>query len=152
MTAEGDNSVLMQKVAKEHLTALMKKPIKLSAPASTDVTDPAFLHHVLQAREVALFKELGGKMAKAGKAGTYSSWMFEESDLIQHAAKSFGERLIADRMALAVSEADEDMKPILTLINTLYLATIMEKNMSWFVINGILKPSDINPMKGIAAA
>jgi hypothetical protein len=26
-------------------------------------------------------------MAAAGKAGTYNSWMFEESDLIQLAAK-----------------------------------------------------------------
>ena len=75
----------------------------------------------------------------SGKAGTYSSWMFEESDLIQHAAKSFADRLIADRMSLAVEEADEEMKPILNLINTLYLATIMEKNISWFVISGILK-------------
>ena len=74
-----------------------------------------------------------------GKAGTYSSWMFEESDLIQHAGQAFADRLIADRMSLAVAEADEEMKPILNLINTLYLATIMEKNISWFVINGILK-------------
>ena len=65
--------------------------------------------------------------------------MFEESDLIQHAAKSFADRLIADRMSLAVEEADEEMKPILNLINTLYMATIMEKNISWFVISGILK-------------
>ena len=36
-------------------------------------------------------------MKAAGKAGTYESWMFEESDLIQHAGKAFGERLMADR-------------------------------------------------------
>ena len=68
--------------------------------------------------------------------------MFEESDLIQHAAKSFADRLIADRMSLAVEEADEEMKPILNLINTLFMATIMEKNISWFVISGILKVSE----------
>ena len=68
--------------------------------------------------------------------------MFEESDLIQHAAKSFADRLIADRMSLAVEEADEEMKPILNLINTLYMATIMEKNISWLVISGILKVSE----------
>ena len=94
--------------------------------------------------------------------------MFEESDLIQHAAKAFGDRLIADRMSLAVAEADEEMKPILNLINTLYLATIMEKNISWFVISGILKVGflklykkkydnkifqneDINQMKSVSA-
>ena len=62
--------------------------------------------------------------------------------MIQHAAKSFADRLIADRMSLAVEEADEEMKPILNLINTLYMATIMEKNISWFVISGILKVSE----------
>jgi hypothetical protein len=36
---------------------------------------------------VDLLIYLGTKMKKAGKAGTYDSWMFEESDLIQHASK-----------------------------------------------------------------
>merc|ERR1712080_572048 len=90
-----------------------------------------------------LFTSLGKKMAAAGKAGTYSSWMFEESDLIQHAAKSFGDRLVADRMALAVAEADQDLKPILTLINTLYLATIIEKNLGWFGISDTMLSAPI---------
>merc|ERR1719347_693021 len=151
MTAEGDNSVLMQKVAKEHLAYLMKNPSKLAKPETTSLEDPSFLHYLLKAREQTLYTTLGKKMAAAGKAGTYSSWMFEESDLIQHAAKSFADRLIADRMSLAVEEADEEMKPILNLINTLYMATIMEKNISWFVISGILKNEDINQMKSISA-
>merc|ERR1739838_720383 len=151
MTAEGDNSVLMQKVAKEHLGYLSKNPPTMIKPNSTSLADPTYLHSLLQKREIKLFTTLGKKMAAAGKAGTYSSWMFEESDLIQHAAKSFADRLIADRMSLAVEEADEEMKPILNLINTLYMATIMEKNISWFVISGILKNEDINQMKSISA-
>merc|ERR1712079_793265 len=59
MTAEGDNSVLMQKVAKEHLARLSKNPPKLSAPASTSVSSDAFLHHLLRAREARLYQELG---------------------------------------------------------------------------------------------
>jgi hypothetical protein len=43
------------------------------------------------------------------------------------------------------------MRPILTLLHTLYLATIMERNISWFVINGILKPEDINQMRTISS-
>merc|ERR1712012_342785 len=109
MTAEGDNSVLMQKVAKEHLGYLSKNPPTMIKPNSTSLSDPTYLHSLLQKREIKLFTTLGKKMAAAGKAGTYSSWMFEESDLIQHAAKSFADRLIADRMSLAVEEADEDI-------------------------------------------
>jgi len=118
MTAEGDNSVLMQKVAKEHLGWLSKNPPTMIKADSNSLSDPTYLHSLLQKREIKLFTSLGKKMAAAGKAGTYASWMLEESDLIQHAAKSFGDRLVADRMALAVAEADDDMKPILTLINT----------------------------------
>ena len=149
MTAEGDNSVLMQKVAKEHLGWLSKNPPTMIKADSTSLSDPTYLHSLLQKREIKLFTTLGKKMAAAGKAGTFDSWMFEESDLIQHAAKSFGDRLVADRMSLAVAAADGDMKPILALLNTLYLVTIMEKNISWFVISGILKPDDINKVKAI---
>lgn len=151
MTAEGDNSVLMQKVAKEHLGWLSKNPPIMIKAESSSLSDPTYLHSLLQKREIKLFTSLGKKMAAAGKAGTYTSWMFEESDLIQDAAKSFGDRLVADRMALAVAAADQDMQPILTLINTLYLATIIEKNLSWFVISGIIKPEDIDSIKAIAA-
>merc|ERR1711962_1163826 len=151
MTAEGDNSVLMQKVAKEHLGYLSKNPPVMIKAESTSLSDPTYLHSLLQKREIKLFTSLGKKMAAAGKAGTYSSWMFEESDLIQHAAKSFGERLIADRFAVTLETCDKSLEPILTLINTLYMATIMEKNISWFVISGILKNEDINQMKTISA-
>merc|ERR1712141_278765 len=82
MTAEGDNSVLMQKVAKEHLGYLSKNPPKIEKPASKSVSDQSYLHYLLKARESKVYTELGTKMAAAGKAGTYDSWMFEESDLI----------------------------------------------------------------------
>ena len=62
--------------------------------------------------------------------------LFEESDLIQHAGKAFGERLIADRFALTLDTCDKDLKPILAKVYNLYLATIVEKNLAWFVISG----------------
>ena len=49
-------------------------------------------------------------MKKAGKAGTYDSWLFEESDLIQHAAKSFADALIADRYAEVLKTCDADLQ------------------------------------------
>jgi len=151
MTAEGDNSVLMQKVAKEHLGYLAKNPPKLSSPANKSVTDPNYLHHLLKVREVKVYTELGQKMAKAGKAGTYESWMFEESDLIQHCGKAFGERLIADRFALTLDTCDKDLQPILSKIFSVYLAAIVEKNLSWFVINGLISSSEISAVKSFSA-
>merc|ERR1712112_631331 len=105
MTAEGDNSVLMQKVAKEHLDILAKTGgfTKWTAPASSDLSDPSYLLHLLRCMEVKLFTELGKKMMAAGKAGTFNTWMLQESDLIQNAARSFGERLIAERFTEALA-------------------------------------------------
>ena len=48
MTAEGDNSVLMQKVAKERLASF--KPNKVDKSVKPDVNNPAYLHNVLANR------------------------------------------------------------------------------------------------------
>ena len=48
------------------------------------------LMKVLRLREALLFQRLGSKMAAAaaGKAGVFDTWMLEESDLIQAAARA----------------------------------------------------------------
>jgi len=99
MTAEGDNSVLMQKVAKEHLPVIAKKGFKnpITMPSQKSFTNADYLLYILNERENVLFKTLGGKMAAAGKAGMFNTWMMEESDVIQGAARAFGDRLIAER-------------------------------------------------------
>merc|ERR1712142_984321 len=63
VTAEGDNSVLMQKVAKERLAAF--KPSKLEAPQHADMQSIEYPHYLLQKREQVLFAELGKKMMSA---------------------------------------------------------------------------------------
>lgn len=99
MTAEGDNSVLMQKVAKERLTALQKtggaqKPTK---PNNCSIDNSEYLMYLINLKEYTLFTKLGEAMAAAGKKNMYNTWMLQESDLIQASAKSFGESLIAER-------------------------------------------------------
>ena len=100
MTAEGDNSVLMQKVAKEHLGVMAKKGFKnpMVYPDNEQFTNKDYLMWILNQREVTLFGTLGKKMAAAGKEGMFNTWMMEESDVIQGAARSFGDRLIAERL------------------------------------------------------
>jgi len=151
MTAEGDNSVLMQKVAKERLGSLTKNPPKLEKPSSTNLKDTNYLVYLLKARELNLFNELGMKMQKAGKAGTYDSWMFEESDLIQHASKAFADSLIAERFVETVKTCDSSLSPVLSQVLDLYLTTIVEKNLGWFVISGILQPQDVSTVRANGA-
>lgn len=147
MTAEGDNSVLMQKVAKERLGLLAKQPLQVKRPASSSLEDTEYLLYLIRARELNLFNELGSKMAAAGKAGTFSSWMFEESDLIQHAARSFADRLVADRFAASLDTCDAALKPVLGQIFDLYLVTLLEKNLTYLVISGLLQPADIGQVR-----
>merc|ERR1711962_1295548 len=151
MTAEGDNSVLMQKVAKERLAILAKDPIKLEKPSSTDLANTEYMVYLLQAREATLFNELGKKMMKAGKAGTFNSWMFEESDLIQHASKAFADRLISERYGETLKTVDTDLAPVLSKVYDLYLTTILEKNLGWYVIAGLLQPADVGRVRAQAA-
>jgi acyl-CoA oxidase len=62
MTAEGDNSVLMQKVAKERLGILAKQPLQVKRPASSSLEDTEYLLYLIRSRELNLFNELGRKM------------------------------------------------------------------------------------------
>lgn len=151
MTAEGDNSVLMQKVAKERLTQLMSSPPALPpVPSVMQVTNRDFLMYVLQMRELKLFQELGEKMAAAGKAGTFSTWMLHESDLIQTAARAYGDLLIAKRFAEVLDEADASIKPMLEHIFNLYVFTILERNMAWMVTSKTLTTDQGNQVKIMA--
>ena len=59
MTAEGDNSVLMQKVAKERLGLLAKQPLNVVKPSTSSLEDTDYLLYLVRARELNLFKELG---------------------------------------------------------------------------------------------
>jgi acyl-CoA oxidase len=149
MTAEGDNSVLMMKTAKERLDALSKTGLpKLSPPASADVNDPDFLSYLLQVREVKLFTELGQKSVAAGKGGIYRTWQLEESDLIQHSAKAFGERLITDQFSSVLNTCDEDLKPILQQVFNLFVINVIERDLAWFVTAGLLNPNQVAQVGG----
>merc|ERR1719461_1048439 len=139
MTAEGDNSVLMQKVAKERLGHLMKSPPKMpEVPATKELTNRDYLLYLLESRELKLFRALGEKMAAAGRDGTFTTWMLHESDLIQPAARGFGDNLIAKRFAEVLTECDEGLKPVLERVFTLYCSTVIERNLPWFIISKTL--------------
>jgi len=127
MTAEGDNSVLMQKVAKEHMGLF--KPHALERPHD-GVVDPGNVHHLmymLKARENQLHSDLSGRLKKAfaytkiGKQiaslglksfgnnlqekGLFNTWMYEEQDKIQAFAKSYADRLVAEAFFETISES-----------------------------------------------
>jgi len=136
MTAEGDNSVLMQKVAKERLAVF--KPSK-PEPFEVDLSDPASLHKLLVARENLTFGALGMKLMKAGKAGLFDTWMLQESDAVQAAARSFGDRLVSERFA-SVIETQPALAGVLGQLYHLHLLSVVEANLGHLVTSGLLHP------------
>ena len=53
------------------------------------------------------------------------------------AGKAFGERLIADRFAVTLETCDKELLPILSQLFSLYLSSIVEKNLSWSALRAI---------------
>jgi len=148
MTAEGDNSVLMQKVAKERLQTFEPVPVE---KAEASLASIKYLHGLMASRENTLFMKLGESLMAGGMAGLFDTWMYKESDTIQHAAKAYGERLISEQFAKGIENADASLKPILTQLYHLYLVNIVERNLGFFTVNGLL-PIDLGQkVNGTAA-
>ncbi|TGZ59535.1 hypothetical protein CRM22_009026 [Opisthorchis felineus] len=110
MTAEGDNSVLMQKVAKERLAQLLKDwqglpPHSAAAEFHADpqyTEDVGYLHSLLEKRELALFSLLARTLDGVKGKDLFNAWMYELSDLIQAAARAYAERLCSEQFAVVL--------------------------------------------------
>lgn len=151
MTAEGDNRVLMQKVAKETLdrfTAGKLPHLKAdaAAPAPVQVASPqalgeaALLATLLRRREARLFDALAASMASQLSAGAtvFDVWMHRESDAVQAAAAAFGERMVFDAFAETVAKAPAPLQAALRPLLTLYAVDCVERDLGWYITDGLL--------------
>ncbi|MCL4124637.1 UNVERIFIED_CONTAM: hypothetical protein GTU68_029984 [Idotea baltica] len=137
-TAEGDNSVLMQKVAKERLTTF--SPVKVNKKLPEDASNVEYLADLLNRRENLLFMTLGKKLMKAGKEGLFQTWMMEESDLVQASAKAYGERIVSDQFREVLKTCDAGLSPVLSDLYHLFLLDIIEQNSGAFITRGLITP------------
>jgi len=144
--------VLMQKVAKERLGEIAKTGFEILKDMNADVSSASGLMKMARLREALLFKKLGARMAAAGKAGVFDTWMLEESDLIQSAARAYGDRLIADRFEATVGSCDTDLKPILEKVLELYLVSNVERNMAQLLTMELIKPQQATEVRARAAS
>ncbi|KAF9584912.1 hypothetical protein BGW38_004720 [Lunasporangiospora selenospora] len=147
MTAEGDNSVLMQKVAKERLTlfpSLLKSgAIKLPdrrEATKWDVTSLDGLYKLFQLREAGLFQELGSSMQKkaAGGKTVFEVWMGEESDTIQAAAKAFGERMVFEQNLQVIRTLSGGARTVMETLLRLWGLFLLDTYLSWYLTRGLI--------------
>ncbi|XP_078489499.1 uncharacterized protein LOC100181361 [Ciona intestinalis] len=137
MTAEGDNSVLMQKVAKERLAKF--KP-RIPEKVAEDLSNDEYLHHLLDARDMMRFSELAVKLMSAGRKGLFDTWMLKESDLVQGAAFAFGELLVSDQSQAVLESCDDSLKPMIREIRRLYLLDAVQRDLGWFTAHELISP------------
>ena len=99
ITAEGDSAVLMQKVSKEYVEDFTKQkvqpPTMTQCPKDISLKSSIFdletIMNLIKHRETILLNLLAEKtVSKVDQI--YSTWMLEESDLIQDLAANYGER------------------------------------------------------------
>jgi len=166
MTAEGDNRVLMQKVAKELLDRLAagKLPgirataaLPAALPAEASLAQAATLRALLAVREARCLAALAAAMAaKTGPGGANESvfevWMHQESDSVQAAALAYGERVVFDAFAAAVAAAPPRAAATLAPLLALYGTHCCERDAAWFLAEGVLSPAQARALLAASRA
>jgi acyl-CoA oxidase len=149
MTAEGDNSVLMQKVSKELLSGLKKGDYKQpqltmcphnQLPKRTDIDNIDVQLELLRAREIYLASELSSNMATKMKAGAdlFDVWMKQESNTIQSLAMSYGERMCLESALTSIETADASCRAIFTLLARVYSLDVINREIGFYMTRGLL--------------
>uniref|UniRef100_A0A7S3Z4S3 Acyl-coenzyme A oxidase n=1 Tax=Lotharella globosa TaxID=91324 RepID=A0A7S3Z4S3_9EUKA len=157
MTAEGDNKVIMQKVAKELLAKVRPNDVRAHAqfraqPLKTQhetnkrscpsaaVAGADWVMRVFAWRERFLLRELALKMAlktKRQKKTVFQVWMLEESPLVQGVARAYAEAMGLRAFARAIQAAPEPMRDDLTRLLVLHGLSNIRDDMELFLTEGL---------------
>eukprot|EP01116_Phalansterium_solitarium_P001542 TRINITY_DN11350_c0_g1_i1.p1 TRINITY_DN11350_c0_g1~~TRINITY_DN11350_c0_g1_i1.p1 ORF type:complete len:643 (+),score=249.91 TRINITY_DN11350_c0_g1_i1:115-2043(+) len=139
MTAEGDNRVLMQKVAKELLAAfgsgahqIPDTKLSGSAPNLGNADD---LFHLFCLRERVLLTELGTHLQTemASGAKLFDVWMTQQSDLVQATARAYGERIVIEQFLATCRQVERSLQPVLSSMLVLYALQCISNDIGWFL-------------------
>ncbi len=166
-TFEGDNTVLMQLVAKNLLTdfaatfkgrskgqlarwALAQKLKSLSARLplgnahAGDLRAEETQTALFRLREERLLLAVAARIRAltAGKRNTpYAAFTAEQNDLLA-LAQAHVERLVLEKFNAGIAACpDTGLRPVLTKLRDLFALDHLEKNRAWFLENGLLSPA-----------
>nr|CAG8555688.1 3603_t:CDS:10 [Entrophospora candida] len=144
MTAEGDNSVLMQKA--DVNSGKYKLPVvsDFKNSKSWDLNNLENQLKLLRLREQILVKQLDDNMAKGLSTGSsiFEVWMLNQSDLVQSVAKAHGHRIAMEQALLAIDDKrlhqTNGTKILLKNITTLFGLNLLATNMSWYLTSELI--------------
>lgn len=149
MVAEGDNSVLMQKVAKELMTSVQMgeysfgevKRNKEEFAQLDDISDIDCLLELIRLRESEVCNELASvtqeKMFNAGK-NIYDIWMKENNEGVQEVAFAFGDRVVAELCRKQLSKFPDEIFNVMKLLIRIHLMNTVNKQLSWYLVQGVV--------------
>jgi len=146
ITAEGDNSVLTQKVSKELLTAYESGELKTPEVHSLNWKDSS-LDDFLQIFQYAVKKQLEllrNEIAKRMSEGRdlWTIWHRELSDEVQQLARSYGEWITLQSCLTRISNSTS-LRDVLTRVTRLYALYRIQQDISWFVSDGIISSAQV---------
>ncbi|CAA9198992.1 hypothetical protein FLA105534_02361 [Flavobacterium bizetiae] len=165
-TFEGDNTVLMQLVAKNRLsefrksfgemgaagiinyvyenakTAITEKnPIATRRTDDEHLLDPEFHLQAFIHREKTILASAARRIKKLVDGGLEP---YDAFNVVQHqmidVAQAYLERVVLEQFQLAIKEVeDQKTKDILTKLNQLYALSQIEKNKAWYLEDGYME-------------
>jgi acyl-CoA oxidase len=165
-TFEGDNTVLLQLVAKGALTDFRKQfsgfqiwsllqllghrasvkltelnPVIVRRTDDEHLRDREFLRSAFRFREERLLSSAAGRLKHRIDQGQDSFQAFNEvQDHLLQLARAWTERLIVERFTTAVDDCDDaSLQPVLADLCSLYGLWRMEQDMGWFLRSGYVE-------------
>ena len=165
-TFEGDNTVLMQLVAKNRLsefrksfgemgaagiinyvyenakTAITEKnPIATRRTDDEHLLDPEFHLQAFIHKEKTILASAARRIKKLVDGGLEP---YDAFNVVQHqmidVAQAYLERVVLEQFQLAIKEVeDQKTKDILTKLNQLYALSQIEKNKAWYLEDGYME-------------
>lgn len=152
ITAEGDNSVLMQKVSKELLSGYQNgtiHPPKVDKKLTLSLDNLEDLYSLFSRREIALVKILGERIQKDVVSGkkVFDTWMYEESNSIQALSLAYGQRIVLEQCMKSLSTCDKSIVATLKLLYILYAQCCILENLDVFLENELISPGQVAGLK-----
>ena len=167
ITAEGDNVVMQQKVAKEILDEfakltkttssiklgfeMMRDTMSFSSYHFADLTTPVNINKLLKNREDVLKYTLAFKLRGIKGEKLYDEWMHNQSNLIQDLAVAFSHRVtseqflkVLDGSGVGGSMCPDEVKPVLTDLYKLYGMCEIKRDAAFYLTRNFMSNKQYN--------
>lgn len=160
-TFEGDNTVLMQLLAKGLLTGYKQEfaemgvirlltrraraalkalnPVAARRDDEEHLRDPEQQIDLFRYREERLLDAAARRLRAGIKKGNPAGTMLDVQDHLMHLATAHVERVALESVQEAIKRASPSLRPLLSLVRDTFWATRVERDLGWFLMNGVVE-------------